>query len=60
MQMMLIIILKVGQIEGYLMTNFGNSLADVKIILCSVADERTVCKKFIRYVGPKPELAQTG
>lgn len=58
MQMMLIIILKVGQIEGYLMTNFGNSLADVKIILCCVADGRTICKKFIRCLGPRPELAR--
>lgn len=55
--MMLIIILKVGQIEGYLMTNFGNSLADVKIILCCVADGRTICKKFIRCLGPRPKLA---
>lgn len=57
MQMMLIIILKVGQIEGYLMTNFGNSLADVKIILCCVADGRTICKKFL-CLGPRPELAR--
>lgn len=32
--MMLIIILKVEQIEGYLMTNLGNNLADDKIIIC--------------------------
>jgi hypothetical protein len=53
-QMMLIIILKVEQIECYLMINFGNMLAADKIMVLLWLMGRTICKKFIGSLGSRP------
>lgn len=47
---MLIIILKVGQIERSLTTNFGSRLAADETTLC-MADGSTVCKEFTGALG---------